>query len=496
MNKAKKIIVGALCGFALVGGIPAAGISAVMSSNIVNSSDYKTHSISESKVRIEDPHDVLSPEDEARMINDINRVEVVESIKEIIYIVFAHNRENVNDSVEEYMRANLPDRINNTTFKDGVLIVGVGLSPRQAFVFAGEDVADALDLRNDSKHLRDSVDAMKNGVIDNNIPAGLFASVNMANNVKSLEDSQKNTRNVMSLTSGAIGGLFGGMTGGGIVFLSEQNKEKRRRKIEKARKNKETILNEYTHLANNLDNIDIRANSLKSSYVDKTLRSEWGEVRDGFLKYNDIIHGANGIGTISDDNETALYSRSDELEEIINSISKVKIAESNINRLFKLEKGDLATRKKALKDMREDMLKARRERMLSDSLKDDIEHLITKVEKLFNNVENPKFMEYFTFVLDEYNQLIQHAQDEIAHNMDAPVRKDIRPMRIYERDYGYNRRYSYRPYIVVDHWRNDNVQMERMHREQERQRERSSSSSRTNSSFSSGFSGSGGSSSF
>lgn len=494
MNKFKKTAIGALLGAALLGALPAAGISAVMSSQIIDVSDYKTHEIHQSKVRIEDPHDVLSLEDESRMLNDIERVEAAEVVQEIVYMVFEHNRENVNDSVEEYMRENLPDKINNKTFADGVLIVGVGLNPRQAFVFAGEDVAEELDLENDSPHLRESVDAMKNGVIDGNIPAGLFASVNMANDLESLQKSQKNNRTGAALTAGAMGGIAGGALGGGGVFVNEQRKERKRRRIEQARKNKNLVLEEYTHLANNLDNIDIRANSLKSDYVDQTLRSEWEEVRDGFLKYNDVIHGVNGIGTISDDNDEVLYSRSKELEEIVDSIEKIKIAESNINRLFKLEKGDLATRKKALKDMREDMIKARGERMLSSRLKEDIEHLINKVEKLFNNVDNPKFMEYFTFILDEYNQLIQQAQNEITRRMDAPVRQQMEPMRIYDRGYGYNRRYSYRPYVVVDHWRDDNVRLEREYREREAHRQSSSSS--TNSSFSSGFSGSGGSSRF
>src|SRR5690625_7043354 len=84
-------------------------------------------------------------------------------VEQLHYMVFEENDDNVNDTVEEYLRDNRPDLIGDDYFSDGVLIVGVGLDPRQAFIFAGEDVAEALDLR-DSSHLDDALDAIKPGV--------------------------------------------------------------------------------------------------------------------------------------------------------------------------------------------------------------------------------------------------------------------------------------------------------------------------------------------
>src|SRR5690625_6084013 len=104
---------------------------------------------------------------------------------------FEENYDYVNDTVEEYLRDNRPDLIGDDYFADGVLIVGVGLDPRQAFIFAGEDVAEALDLR-DSSHLDDALDAIKPGVKDNNIPAGLFAGANAATDISTLAEDRYN----------------------------------------------------------------------------------------------------------------------------------------------------------------------------------------------------------------------------------------------------------------------------------------------------------------
>lgn len=98
-------------------------------------------------VYVEDPQDVLSPLQEQQLKDDANRIETIDGVENLVYLVFGNNDYNVNDTVERYMRDNLPQFIEKDVFADGVLIVGVGLEPRQAFVFAGEDVADTFDLR-------------------------------------------------------------------------------------------------------------------------------------------------------------------------------------------------------------------------------------------------------------------------------------------------------------------------------------------------------------
>src|SRR5699024_7240631 len=106
-------------------------------------------------------------------------------VEQLHYIVLEENDDNVNDTVENYLRDNRPDLIGDDYFTDGVLKVGVGLDPRQTCVFAGNAVAEKLHLR-DISHLDKSLDYIKPGVKDNNIPAGLFAGANEATDISTL----------------------------------------------------------------------------------------------------------------------------------------------------------------------------------------------------------------------------------------------------------------------------------------------------------------------
>ena len=152
---------------ALGGGALATGVG--MAVDAPQRADYEISDTAATEItnsfstEIHNPQGVLSAEDEARMERDVERLEVPAVVEQLHYIVFEENDDNVNDTVENYLRDNRPDLIGDDYFTDGVLIVGVGLDPRQAFVFAGNDVAETLDLR-DSSHLDKSLDAIKPGV--------------------------------------------------------------------------------------------------------------------------------------------------------------------------------------------------------------------------------------------------------------------------------------------------------------------------------------------
>ncbi|MDN6432207.1 MAG: DUF5129 domain-containing protein, partial [Corynebacterium flavescens] len=139
-----SLILGAIGGGALVGGVGAA-------MDVPQRADYEISNSADTQItntfstQIDNPDGVLSEDDEARMERDVERLEVPAVVKQLNYIVFADNDDNVNDTVENYLRDNHPELIGDDKFADGVLIVGVGLDPRQAFIFAGEDVADTLD---------------------------------------------------------------------------------------------------------------------------------------------------------------------------------------------------------------------------------------------------------------------------------------------------------------------------------------------------------------
>lgn len=483
-------------GLLFLGIIPAAITGGVGYAQYQSSKDlYATaEAFNTDHVYVEDPQDILSPSQEQQLKDDAHRIETIDGVENLVYLVFGSNDYNVNDTVERYMRDNLDQFIEKDVFADGVFIVGVGLSPRQAFVFAGEDVADTFDLRDNSNHLNASIDAMKEGVINNNIPAGLFASASQAVDVDRLKENHIETSFNRATNVGKYGGMIGGI-GGLFMGIGVVNKrEERRKKLEEARSNKSKILNKYTELSENLDEIDIRANSLSSPFIDKTLRTEWSEVRDGFIKYNDMIHGVGGIGTIADDDEDLLIERYEDIKDVADSVDHVEVAQKNINRLFQLERGDSAVRMKELSDMRSDLFRARGESLISPHTRSSIENIISNIELLMDKVEHDKFLEGFSLVLDEYNFVIQQVKNDVEREMNIPVRVEESRPSIWDDRYRYGGTVIYSSYDDVDRWHRENRRAEREYQEQKARESRSSSSS--SSSFSSGFSGSGGSSRF
>ena len=281
------IALAALGGGALAGGLAVAN-DAPQRADYAISTEGDMEITSNFTTEIHNPDGVLSQEDEARMERDVERLETPAVVEQLHYMVFEENDDNVNDTVENYLRDNHPDLIGDDYFADGVLILGVGLDPRQAFIFAGEDVAEALDLR-ESSHLDKSLDAIKPGVEDNNIPAGLFAGADAATDTSELAEDAYNDavgNRVGMLVGSGIGGA-GAIFGTGMVAGSlRRNKTK---KIAQARAEMSLVGKEYGELATRLDQIDIRAHSLTSPFANATMRNQWEEVRDRFFNIHNQV---------------------------------------------------------------------------------------------------------------------------------------------------------------------------------------------------------------
>ncbi len=437
------------------------------------------------QVTIDDPDDVLSPDDEERMIKDAERLDTPAVVKDLHYMVFATNHENVFDTVEEYVRDTYPEMIGNAEnednrFADGTMIIGVGLDPRQAFGYYGDDVAAELKVDHGQ---RDSevLDAMKPGVSDGNIPAGLFAAARTAMDTDAAAnysvDSAEDDRVGAMLGLGGAGlglGTAGAVTGFGIT-------NSRRKKIAQAREDYQAITSEYSTLAGRLDQIDIRANSVSSAFADAELRKQWAEVRDTFFGYHDAVSGAGGIGDIDIDDDKAALRNHKKLRQTAESVEHVSNAEDNINRLFEIEQGDAASRRAALTDIREDVIIAKHK--VNDSqLKGDLEELGRRIDQLDANPSSPTFVDDFVRILGDYRLLL----DQVKKREFSDV-KEYEPLRrpaIYDSGYNY---YGYVPFVVMDSWHDSNVQTHESY---------SSSSGTSAGVSSSGFSAAGSSSSF
>lgn len=437
------------------------------------------------EVTIDDPDDVLSPEDEARMLKDAQRLDTPAVVKDLHYMVFATNHENVFDSVEEYVRDNYPEMIGNADnednrFADGAMIIGVGLDPRQAFAYYGDDVANQLQVDYGQRD-EEVVEAMKPGVRDGNIPAGLFASARVAMDTQAAADFQisdaKDERVgvMMGLGFGGLGlGTAGTATGIGIA-------NSRRKKIQQAREDYRSITTEYATLAGRLDQIDIRANSVSSSFADAELRKQWNEVRDTFFGYHDAVSGAGGIGDIQIDDDKAALRNHKKLRKAAESVEHVSNAEDNINRLFDIEQGDPSTRRAALTDIRKDVIEAKHQ-VKDKELSRDLALLEDRINQLDANPASLSFVDDFVRVLGDYRLLL----DEVKRREFSDV-KEYEPLHkpaIYDNSYTY---YGYVPFVVMNDWHTSNVEAHEAH---------TSSSSTSPGVASSGFSAAGSSSSF
>ncbi|MHC9707838.1 DUF5129 domain-containing protein [Corynebacterium diphtheriae] len=405
---------------------------------VSNQEQYRpSHSVA---VEIHDRDGVLNAEDQRRLLSNTDNIEVAQVVKQVHYIVFRTNDENVNDTVENYLRDQRPDLIGKEYFTDGVLIIGVGLDPRQAFIFAGNDVADAFDLR-ESAHLEQSLDAIKPGVKDGNIPAGLSNGLRTAVDVRAIEEQQYNS---------AVAARMAALVGGGLGAAS--------------------------------DAIDIRAHSLSSPLVDATLRNQWADVRDRFLRIHDSVDTLGNLVTDSD-----YYSKSHEISTARETTEQISYAESNIDTLFRLENGDAVIRVREADALYKDMLEALGEIKIS-ALSREVERLKDELLELKATPESPQFLDRYATILTSYQTVLEQVRKQQFSDVKESTATTLAAPAIYESGYrpGYGMN-NFVPFWIMSSWHTDNIAA---------QEAASASSSSTNTSFSSGFSGAGGSSSF
>lgn len=477
-----SLLMGALGGGALAGGVGAA-IDAPQRADFEVASTAEMEITSTFSTEVHNPEGVLSADDEARLERDAERIDAPAVVEQLHYMVFEENDDNVNDTVEEYLRDNRPDLIGDDYFADGVLIVGVGLDPRQAFIFAGEDVAEALDLR-DSSHLDDALDAIKPGVKDNNIPAGLFAGANAATDISTLAEDRYN-----DAVGDRIGAMVGsGIGGGGVIFATGMSigayRRSKAKKIAQARAEMSLVGKEYGELATRLDQIDIRAHSLTSPFANATMRNEWEEVRDRFF----IMHNqVDALGNLTSQSPDEKYlEQADAIHQAAVTTREVSYAEDNIDKLYRLEHGDEVVRRTELHALRDDVVEA--QVALDDAksgLYRELQNLRERADSMMNRTQDSGFLDEYVLLLGDYRTALEQLRKQKFDDLDESENTALVAPGItspdYRVGYGYN---NFVPFWALSTWHSTNSAAQ------------SSGGSSANTGFSSGFSGAGGSSSF
>lgn len=435
---------------------------------------------------IDDPDNVLSEEDEARLMRESEHLPIPAVVQQLHYVVFAHNDDNVNDTMENYLRDEHPELIGTDYFADGTLFIGVGLDPRQSFVFAGNDVADALQLW-EGRHQDDTTDAIKPGVKDNNIPAGLLAGAKTAVDIDKLGDAAYTEAasdrrwgiGALGVGTGALALATGGI-GGGF-------RRRKAKRAAQARAEFRLVSEDFGTLASRLDEIDIRAHSLSSPFADATMRQQWEEVRDRFLAIHKKVDKLEGLRSTSPDRDFVAHSN--EITDAARTTRELSFAEKNIDILFKLEHGDVTVRRAEVQALREDLMDALLQEDDADSgIYRELTSIRARLESLEKDVDSSDFLDKFIVALRDYQTVLEHLKDERFTNLtDDPT--PLRAPALYEPGYrpGYGVS-SFVPYWALSAWHVDNTAHS------------SGSDSFGGGSnvttFSSGFSGAGGSSSF
>ena len=477
-----SLLMGALGGGALAGGVGAA-IDAPQRADFEVANTAEMEITSTFSTEVHNPEGVLSADDEARLERDAERIDAPAVVEQLHYMVFEENDDNVNDTVEEYLRDNRPDLIGDDYFADGVLIVGVGLDPRQAFIFAGEDVAEALDLR-DSSHLDDALDAIKPGVKDNNIPAGLFAGANAATDISTLAEDRYN-----DAVGDRIAAMVGsGIGGGGAIFATGLGvgayRRSKAKKIAQARAEMSLVGKEYGQLAARLDQVDIRAHSLTSPFANATMRSEWEEVRDRFFHIHDQVDSLGNLTSKSSDEK--YLEQADAIHQAAVTTREVSYAEDNIDKLYRLEHGDEVVRRTELHALRDDVVEAQ---VALDDAKSglylELQNLRERADSLMNSTQSPDFLDQYVILLGDYRTALEQLRKQKFNDLDESENTALTAPGItspdYRVGYGYN---NFVPFWALSTWHSTNSAAQ------------SSGGSSANTGFSSGFSGAGGSSSF
>lgn len=411
--------------------------------------EFQQVAVAQASVAVGDPDNLLSEEQEQLLIDATADLSTPAVVKDIQFLVFANNHEEPLDDVENWLRDNAPQLIadakgDNGKPRDGVVIIGVGLDPRKAFAYGGDDVGEELGIGDESR-LADILDAMKDDVKAGDIAGGLLKSAEVALDADGVSQWQYEDAKWEKVGTGLAGlGMgFGVSMAGGAGLLSLR--DNRRKQLEQAREDHALITGEYLRLAGRLDEVDVRAHSLTSDFADAELRKDWADVRDRFLKLNDAVDSLEAT------DDQALRENRKHLAKVAETVRQTSNAEDNIDRLFNVERGDAGARLADLERMRADIADAR-EDIEDDGVLRELSQLDSRAAALQADPLSPVFIEDFLRLLDDYRGVLDHIRSTKLGK--TKEREKWTQPAIYDSGFWYINTYNY---ANVNAWHDANV---------------------------------------
>lgn len=429
------------------------------------------------EVTVIDMADELSDDDEIALQADTYALSFPAQVEAVRYIVFDENDDNLNDTVENYLRSEHPDWITENAFAPGELIIAVGMDPHRNGVYCGNDVCSAIDFYGDGRQdgiLESMVSPLQDGRIAIGLYEGAAASAN------------PDIRQIDEPTPGWVKGLaiavVGAILAGAASFVTFFTRKSMKDKAASARERFNRVQREYGEAATRLDSIDVRAHSLTSPLANDSLREQWADVRTRFLSLNDAF-STPPISTLTHDSTDKDFRQAaDALKQADTTVTHMATAEKNIDTLYAMEHGDADTRRRELTSLRKDISEARVEVNDKDSVLDGVlANLIVRIDGA--DVADPEFMNFYARLLDDYSTALNGVS---SHMKKVKETTDRTAPTIYDSDWrpgtGYN---SFVPFYMISTWHAADVSAAQ-----------TASSSSANTSFSSGFSGGGASGSW
>lgn len=338
-------------------------------------------------------------------------------VKSVDYFTFGNNSDSLNDTLQAHLKLYRPDLLtpDREKYADGHLIVVVGFSPHKNAIYGGEDVAQAVGLR-DQQRLETLTAAPKEDLRAGRYVDAMIESVTAAANPDyqlPVDTGKKVTNIVATVASVAV-------FGGGLLSIIGVFIHTRKNRTRQAREAYNHAAAEYGRIASSLDAIDIRANSLTSSFANDELRAQWEDVKQRFLQLHATMDSISHLAD-SGTNKQFYKSRAT-IAAAREEATKIAQAEENIELLYSLEHGDHDARRKQLRRVRSDVYKAKLDAPTLP-LRQECDALVNRLDTLLENVTHPSFMDDFTQVLSDYQVASKAIRD---HAMPKVLDKDNR----------------------------------------------------------------------
>src|SRR5699024_935768 len=305
--------------------------------------------------------------------------------------------------------------------------------------------------------LDDALDAIKPGVKDNNIPAGLFAGANAATDISTLAEDRYN-----DAVGDRIAAMVGsGIGGGGAIFATGlgvgESRRSKAKKIARARAEMSLAGKGYGQLAARLDQVDIRAHSLTSPFANATMRSEWEEVRDRFFHIHDQVDSLGNL--TSRDSDEQFLKNADEIHQAALTTRELSYAEENIDKLYRLEHGDDVVRRTELQALRDDVVEAQVALDDADSgLYRELQTLRERADSMMSRTQDSGFLDEYVLLLGDYRAALEQLRRQEFDDLDEDKNTDLVASAItspdYRVGYGYN---NFVPFWALSTWHSTNA---------------------------------------